>query len=145
MVLVLWAGLWYYLKWKHFGLLMDTPRHQETEDEGGMPTSTSHRWSRRSSTRKSLPSTGPCIRLSRALMHGGCGVSAGLVGRSVTRTLPFWVAGATIGLAFGAATMWVQVLIRSKMPYGQGTNYPKDFFGSVPFYRWKMRESTFFE
>lgn len=29
-----------------------------------------------------------------------------------------------------------QVLIRSKMPYGEGTNYPKDFFGSVPFYRY---------
>lgn len=28
---------------------------------------------------------------------------------AVTHTLPFWVAGATLGLAFGAATMWVQV------------------------------------
>lgn len=27
----------------------------------------------------------------------------------MTHTLPFWVAGATLGLAFGAATMWVQV------------------------------------
>lgn len=34
---------------------------------------------------------------------------AAVLGHTVTRTLPFWIAGAMLGLGIGAATMWVQV------------------------------------
>lgn len=42
-----------------------------------------------------------------------------VLGHTVTRTLPFWIAGAMLGLGIGAATMWVQVSVSSWHGSGQ--------------------------